>query len=123
MTAPEGQRHGAKSFATLANELISLIFTYAKQETVDPLRSLVRYVALGFAGALLVAFGLGLLALAAIRAVQAETGRHLMRNLSWVSYVGGFIVVSVGAAWAVSRLLKGGQRRRSQVNERMKRSQ
>jgi hypothetical protein len=118
MTAPEGQRHGGKSFATLANELISLIITYVKQETVDPLRSLGRYVVFGFAGALLFAIGGGLLALAAIRAVQSATSTHLRGELSWVPYASGLIVASVGAAWALSRIGKrGAQRRRSQVNE------
>jgi hypothetical protein len=108
MTAPERQRHGGKSFATLANELISLIITYAKQETVDPIRSLGRYVVFGFAGALLLAVGGGLLALAAIRAVQAETGRHLRGDLTWVPYTSGLVVASVGAAWALSRIVKRG---------------
>jgi uncharacterized membrane protein len=106
MTAPEGQRGGGKSFGTLVNELVALIITYVKQELVDPLRSLGRYVVFGFLGALMFAVGGGLLALAAIRAVQSATGRHLTGDLSWVPYVGGLIVTAVGAVWAVSRIGK-----------------
>jgi hypothetical protein len=113
MIGSEGQRGGDKPFGTLINELVDLVVAYFRQETIDPLRSLLRYVAFGVIGALLLAVGGGLAALAALRAVQAETGRHLFGHWTWAPYVGGFIVAGVGAAWAASRIGKGMARKRT----------
>jgi hypothetical protein len=103
----EAQPRGNKPFGTLINELVDLVVAYFRQQTVDPIRSLLRYVAFGLAGALLLAVGGGLLALAAVRAIQAETSRHLLGNWTWAPYVGGLIVTGVGAVWAASRIGKG----------------
>ena len=54
-------------------------------------------MAFGVVGALLLGIGGGLLALAAVRAVQAETGQHLHGSLTWVPYFGGILVAGVGA--------------------------
>ncbi len=102
--APEDVR--GRSFGALVDEFVSLVVAYAKQETLDPIKSLGRFVAFGVVGALLLALGGGLLALAAVRAVQAETGRHLTGSLTWMSYFGGFLVAGVGAGWAVFRITR-----------------
>jgi hypothetical protein len=104
----ESKETGGKSIGTLINELAGLVITYVKQETVVPIKALGRFVAFGVAGALLLAIGGGLLTLAAVRAVQAETGNHLRGNLTWVPYVGGFLLAGIGAGWAVTRIGKGG---------------
>lgn len=108
MIGSESKDSGGKSIGTLVNELAGLIITYVKQETVVPIKALGRFVAFGIAGALLLAIGGGLLTLAAVRAVQAETGNHLRGNLTWVPYVGGFLLAGIGAGWAVTRIGKGG---------------
>lgn len=96
-----------KNVTVLGNELLGLVIAYAKQETIDPLKSLARFVAFGVAGAILIATGGVLLALAAVRAAQAETGAHLHGNLTWVPYAGGLLLAGIGAIWAVSRIFKG----------------
>lgn len=96
-----------KSVAVLGNEFLGLVIAYAKQETVDPLKSLGRFVAWGVAGAVLIATGGVLLALAAVRAAQAETGPHLHGNLSWVPYAGGMILALIGVVWSISRIFRG----------------
>src|SRR5207302_11445832 len=63
-----------KSLPTLASKLLDLVRAYAKQETVEPLRGVGRFVAFGLAGSFLVGIGLVLLALGALRALQNETG-------------------------------------------------
>ncbi len=83
------------------DEFVSLVVAYAKQETVDPIKSLGRFIGLGIAGALLFAVGGGLAALAAIRAVQAETSRHLTGSLTWTPYFAAFIIGAVGVAMAL----------------------
>jgi hypothetical protein len=102
----EGRRDDRKPVGTLINELAGLVISYVKQETVVPIKSLGRFVAFGVAGAVLVAIGGGLLTLAAVRAVQSETGRHLAGNLTWVPYVGGILLAGIGAGWAITRIGK-----------------
>lgn len=107
-TAPDPVR--GRSFGTLVDEFVSLTVAYFKQETLDPIKSLGRYIALGFVGALLLALGGGLLALAAIRAIQAETGGHLSGSLTFIPYFGGFLVAGLGAGWAVFRITRSNGR-------------
>ena len=96
-----------KSVSTLANELSALVVTYAKQETVDPLKNLGRFVGWGFAGAILIATGGVIGILATVRVLETETGQHLHGELTWVPYAGGIILALVGAVWSVSRIWKG----------------
>lgn len=98
---------GDKSVGNLANELSSLVVAYAKQETVDPLKSLGRFVAFGLAGALLIAIGGAVLTLAIVRLLQNETGAHLHGNWNWVPYAGGILVALSGVGWSLSRISRG----------------
>lgn len=76
-------------------ELWELLIAYVKQETVDPLKKLGRYVAMGVTGAILLGLGLVLLVMAGLRALQDETGTTFTGNWSWVPYA---IVLIVGVA-------------------------
>ena len=82
-------------------ELRVLVVEYAKQETLEPLKGLGRYVAWGVAGALLLGTGVVFLAIGALRALQDETSPHLTGNWSWVPYaivvLGSFLIA--GLAW------------------------
>ncbi|MCU4184650.1 hypothetical protein K6U06_09790 [Acidiferrimicrobium sp. IK] len=89
-----------------AFELKDLVLAYAKQETLDPLKALGRFVAFGIAGAILLSLGTILGALAVVRAIQTETSPHLTGNLSWVPYTGGVLFALVVAGGAVSRIGK-----------------
>lgn len=94
----------AKSVPEIASELFELTKAYARQETVDPLKGVGRYLAFGIAGALSLGIGVVLLMLAALRALQTETGTTFTGNWSWLPYL---IVLAVGAlliALAVSRI-------------------
>ena len=96
------ERDEEKSIPTLVAELKDLVVAYAKQETVDPVRNLGRFVAFGVAGSLLVGIGLVVLVVAALRVLQTETGSHLRQNLSWVPYAIMIVVcfALAGAAMA-----------------------
>ena len=59
-----------KKPADQVSELRDLVVGYAKQETVDPLTSLKRYLALGVSGALCVGIGSVFLLLGLLRALQ-----------------------------------------------------
>ena len=75
-----------KALPTLAAELWELVVTYLKQETIDPIKALGRFLARGVAGAALLSIGVVLLALALLRALQTETGTAFTGNLSWLPY-------------------------------------
>jgi hypothetical protein len=88
-----------KSLTTQVTELWELIVAYAKQETIEPIKGLGRFVAYGVAGSICLAIGLLLLLLATLRALQTETGSHLRGSLSWVPYA-----VTLAVAVAVAAL-------------------
>lgn len=95
---------GDKGLGTELGELMSMVLAYAKQETILPLKDLVRFVAFGVAGALLIAAGGAVATLAAVRVIQTETGPHLHGDLTWVPYFGGVIIAAIGASWAALRI-------------------
>lgn len=55
-----------------AKELQQMLVSYAKQETIDPLRSLGGYLAFGLAGAVFMFIGITFLALSALRFTQSS---------------------------------------------------
>ena len=107
MTQSGADSKADKSVSTLSTEFLNLVVAYAKQETLDPIRNLGRFVAFGIAGAVVMAIGGALLVLTVVRVVQTETGQHLRGNWTWVPYTGGFLVAIAGAVWALTRINKG----------------
>lgn len=110
MTAPTDRpaastaSSGLTSLPELASDLWQLTAAYAKQETIDPLKGLGRFVGFGVGGALALGIGVTLLLLSGLRALQTETGTTFTGNLSWIPYL---IVVAVGGiliALAVTRV-------------------
>lgn len=67
-------------------ELRELVIAYTKQETVEPLKGLARYVGFGLGGALLLGTGIVFLAVGALRALQEQTGTRFRGNWSWAPY-------------------------------------
>ena len=96
-----------KSVPQVANELWGLTKDYARQETVEPLKGVGRYIAYGFAGAVVGSIGVIMLLLSLLRVLQTHTGDTFKEhNLSWAPY---FIVLLVGGllcAVAFSRIQK-----------------
>jgi hypothetical protein len=93
-----------KSLPEVVSELWTLTRDYARQETIDPIKGVGRYLGFGVGGALIGGIGVLLLMLAGLRALQTETGTALTGSWSWAPY---FIVVAVAAllvVWAVSRI-------------------
>jgi hypothetical protein len=85
----------SKSLPGSVQELWLMLRDYARQETVEPLKGLARFVAFGVAGSLLVGVGVTLLVLAALRALQTETGSTFDGNWSFVPYL--IVLVAAGA--------------------------
>jgi hypothetical protein len=99
-------RQETESLPTLVSELWELVVAYAKQETVDPIKATGRFVAVGLASSVLFSLGLVLLGVGGLRAIQAETHRHLTGNLSWLAYFAVSFWALVVAGLVASRIPK-----------------
>ena len=99
-----------KSLPGEAQELFQLVVAYAKQETLDPVKNLGRFVGFGMAGALLCSLGAVLLLLGVLRLLQTETGDALDGNWNFVPYL-VVLVVSGAIAGGAMKARSRGQRR------------
>ena len=102
-----------KSLPTLIQELRELVVAYAKQETVEPLHDLGRFLAFGVAGSLAIGLGVSLLLLGGLRLLQTETGDAFEGNWSWVPYLSVLAASGVVIALALAaraRSTKGARR-------------
>ena len=100
------QAQEPKSIPQVVSELKELTITYAKQETVDPIKGLGRFVAYGVGGSFLLAIGLSMLGLAGLRAMQTETGTTFTGSWSWAPYVVATVVLAALAALAILAIRK-----------------
>ncbi len=105
--APAGAKKPEdKGTAEVVADLWQLVRNYAKQETVDPLKSIGRFLLWGGLGALSLAIGLGLSILAVVRALQEESGSRLSGSLDWVPFLGALLLAIVAAALAARAITK-----------------
>lgn len=93
----------SKSIPQVASELWEMTTAYAKQETIDPLKGLGRFLAFGVSGAIALGVGLLLLLLAGLRALQTKTGSTFTGNLSWAPYL---ITVAAGLVLILLAVLR-----------------
>ena len=100
---PADAQRSDPTIPEIATELWELGVAYAKQETIDPLKSVGRFLGYGVMGAVLLGFGVCLLLLSGLRALQTETSTTFTGNLSWIPYL---IVVAVGLALIGLALLR-----------------
>ncbi|MBV8949863.1 MAG: phage holin family protein [Actinobacteria bacterium] len=93
---PEG-----RPLPQVASELWDLVVGYFKQETLDPFKQLLRFVAFGVVGAFLLGCGVILLSVSALRALQTETGDTFGGNWSWAPYaiVTAALLAGGGITW------------------------
>ncbi len=100
------QDDAPKSIPQVASELWELSTAYAKQETIDPLKGLGRFVGWGVGGAIVLGIGVVLLMLSGLRALQTETSTTFTGNLSWAPYlitvVAGLVLIGL-ALWRITR--------------------
>lgn len=99
-----------KSLPGEAQELFQLVVGYAKQETLDPVKNLGRFIGYGMAGALLGSLGAVLLLLGALRLLQTETGDTFDGNWTFVPYVVVLVVSGAIAAGAMKARSRGQRR-------------
>jgi hypothetical protein len=101
-----GRKAGDHSVAGDASEFKDLLLAYVRQETLDPLKTLGRFLLWGAVGAVLMSVGGVFLALGIVRAIQTEAGVHLSGHLTWVPYMGGLLFALIVAGLAASRITK-----------------
>jgi len=96
---------------TAGQDALSLVVEYAKQETLEPLKGLGRFVVFGVAGSVLGAVGLVVAAVGLLRLLQGETGTTFAGNWSWAPYLLCAVVVLVATGAAIAAVGRGTARR------------
>jgi len=110
MARREDKAKKDKSLPGEAQELFQLVVGYAKQETLDPVKNLGRFIGYGMAGALLGSLGAVLLLLGTLRLLQTETGDTFDGNWTFVPYVVVLVVSGAIAAGAMKARSRGQRR-------------
>ncbi|MGI9032203.1 MAG: hypothetical protein ACR2HY_00665 [Acidimicrobiales bacterium] len=77
----------ADDVSTLVRDIASMVVAYVKQETLDPIKGLGRFLAFGAAAVVVGGVGLVLLVLGGLRLLQTETGSAFSGHLSFLPYV------------------------------------
>ncbi len=97
--------NGSHGLRNAGDDAFQLTVDYLKQETVEPLRGLGRFLYMGIAGSFFLAGGILLVLIGVLRLLQTETGTALTGDWSWVPYavvvVLGIAVIGV-ATWRVT---------------------
>jgi hypothetical protein len=99
----------AKKLPEQVAELRELVIAYFRQETVDPIKALGRFLAYGVGGSLLLGVGVIFLTVGGVRALQVETGDTFTGNWSWVPYaiMAGVLAIGVSLLVLTMRAEKG----------------
>lgn len=105
--APLGAKKSQdKTTVEIINDLWLLIRDYAKQETLDPLRTLGQLFKWGIGGAICISLGVVLGVLGILRFLQTETGQHLTGSYTWVQYAVGVLVTGIVMVLAARAITK-----------------
>ena len=115
MARRDDPKSSDKSLPGEAQDLFQLVVGYAKQETLDPIKNLGRFVGYGMAGALVGSLGAVLLLLGGLRLLQTETGSAFDGNLTWIPYL---LVLTVSGAIAGGALTARNRGQRGRDHER-----
>lgn len=105
--APAGAKKAEeKGTAEVVADLWQLVKDYAKQETVDPLKSIGRFLAYGLGGAILLSLGILMGVLAILRALQASGRHHFDDHLSWAPYAIALVITLAILGFAIRTITK-----------------
>lgn len=86
--------------------VVDYVKTYAKQETLDPLKNAGRFLGFGAIGALLLGIGLSLISLGLLRLVQTEFDNLARGGWSFIPYVIVLVACVIVIGLAVLRIKK-----------------
>lgn len=87
-------------------EVVDYVKTYARQQTVGPLKGAGRWLGFGAAGALALGLGLSLVMLGLLRLLQTEWDRSARGSLSWLAYAITLVVCVVLLVVTITRINK-----------------
>ncbi len=104
MALAGGNKSEDKGVGDIVNDLWQLCRDYAKQETIDPLKALGRFLGFGLGGAVSLALGLLFGAVAVLRALQTQTGEHLTGSWNFVPYLAALVFTAIAVALSVSAI-------------------
>jgi hypothetical protein len=90
-----------------AQDLWQLVVGYAKQETIEPVKGLGRFVGWGMGAALSGSLGVVFLLLSGLRALQSETGSTFRGWRTVLPYLVVLVVGGAVAGGAVKALSRG----------------
>jgi flagellar biosynthesis protein FliQ len=93
------------------DEIKQLALRYIKEETIQPLKDLGRFIAWGSLGSLLVGFGYLFLLFGALRFLQ-EQFKVLDGTLSWIPYLIVVVLAVIIVGLTVWRIVSGTAKRR-----------
>ena len=93
------------------DEIKQLALRYIKEETIQPLKDLGRFIAWGALGSLLVGFGYLFLLFGALRFLQ-EQFKVLDGTLSWIPYLIVVVLAAIIVGLTVWRIVSGTAKRR-----------
>ena len=93
------------------DEIKNLAVRYIKEETIQPLKDMGRFVAWGALGSLLVGFGYFFLLFGALRFLQDQF-KVLDGTLSWIPYLIVTVLATVVIGLTVWRIVSGTAKKR-----------
>jgi hypothetical protein len=97
--------NGQHGLRHAGDDAFQLTVDYLKQETVQPLKGLGRFLYMGIAGSFFLAGGILLVLIGILRLLQTETGTALTGDWSWVPYLSVMLLgigVIVIAVWRIT---------------------
>ena len=108
MADPNDQRPllGAKQDDASLGEVIEFVKTYAKQETVGPLKGAGRWLGFGAGAVLAMGLGLMLVLLGLLRLIQTEFDRLARGSWSWAAYAVTLVVTIILLGLTLLRVKK-----------------
>ncbi|MDJ0769467.1 MAG: phage holin family protein [Ilumatobacter sp.] len=87
-------------------DVIEYVKTYARQETVGPLKGAGRWIGVGAAAAICLGIGLSLLLLGLLRLLQSEWDWSASGRWSWISYLIVLVTCVILLGITMSRINK-----------------
>lgn len=106
MATPHPAKAEEKGTGEVISDLVDLLKNYARQETVDPLKNLGRFVGFGAGASLCWGIAGTLITIGVLRVMQVETRDLFDGNWSWVPYIAALVVSSGGAVLSLKLIRK-----------------
>lgn len=108
---PRPRRNGDDGTDPSVGDVVGLVKTYARQQTIGPLKGAGRWLAFGAIGAVLLGLGLVIVLLGLLRLIQTELEDLSDDAWSWIPYLVVLVVCGALIALVISRI------KRDELNE------